>query len=671
VRQPRSIIFYAWATLAVQFVLTGGVIVFLLVGGAYQRSAAVSLRNRVQAFEVANLVMVAGFLQAQQAARGYQATGDAADLRAYHQDRAEFTAAQNRAERLVWAAERGDVLAEVRQATSALAADGQAIAAARGSARATRLYAEAAAGSQALSRQADRLRQHLAAEGDRLAARNEQLLGVGVGWTVAILALGLMLPVAVIAIGLRWISGPLHGVTTTVRRLARGEKGARAAPGGPADVRDLASSLNYLADESDRARAVDHERARLQAEVHEASVRIREHLRADAIIREAVTAIRAHLAVGSVRVGLVTGDRLTLGDTDPGTWGPVADIVEFFPPDAVGWTRDVYRHRTSYRVQDFGTVHAGEVPPEIKEYMASEGATALLLTPFGAGQELLGCLTLTRNDAGQAWTEPEIEAIESLARDIGQGLEHARLYEAEERLVAELRSLDRAKATFLASASHDLRTPLTSILGYVELLSDGGPGPVVPAQAKMLAGVDRNARRLKTMIEDMLTMSKIELGAFASRLHPLDLTDLLPAAADVIKPSAVAGGLSLDVTYPQHAVMVDGDVEQLDRVLVNLLSNAVKYTPRGGSVALALACLADMAVLTVADTGIGIPEKDQGPLFTRFFRASNAVEAAIPGSGLGLSIVRTIVANHHGDISVQSAQDRGTTITVRVPLLTH
>jgi signal transduction histidine kinase len=117
--------------------------------------------------------------------------------------------------------------------------------------------------------------------------------------------------------------------------------------------------------------------------------------------------------------------------------------------------------------------------------------------------------------------------------------------------------------------------------------------------------------------------------------------------------------------------MVDGDVEQLDRVLVNLLSNAVKYTPRGGSVALALACLADMAVLTVADTGIGIPEKDQGPLFTRFFRASNAVEAAIPGSGLGLSIVRTIVANHHGDISVQSAQDRGTTITVRVPLLTH
>jgi signal transduction histidine kinase len=205
----------------------------------------------------------------------------------------------------------------------------------------------------------------------------------------------------------------------------------------------------------------------------------------------------------------------------------------------------------------------------------------------------------------------------------------------------------------------------------MELLSDGGPGPVVPAQAKMLAGVARNARRLKTMIEDMLTMSKIELGAFASRLHPVDLTDLLPAAADVLKPSVVAGGLSLDLSYPKHAVMVEGDVEQLDRVLVNLLSNAVKYTPRGGTIAMDLACSDDSAVLTVTDSGIGIPEQEQDSLFTRFFRASNAVDAAIPGSGLGLSIVRTIVANHHGDVGVDSARDRGTTITVRIPLLTR
>jgi two-component system, OmpR family, phosphate regulon sensor histidine kinase PhoR len=106
----------------------------------------------------------------------------------------------------------------------------------------------------------------------------------------------------------------------------------------------------------------------------------------------------------------------------------------------------------------------------------------------------------------------------------------------------------------------------------------------------------------------------------------------------------------------------------LDQMLVNLLSNAVKYTPRGGSVALTLDSAADSAVLSVADTGIGIPEEDQNDLFTRFFRASNAVEAAIPGSGLGLSIVRTIVANHPGELSIKSGRDQGTTVTVRIPL---
>jgi signal transduction histidine kinase len=160
----------------------------------------------------------------------------------------------------------------------------------------------------------------------------------------------------------------------------------------------------------------------------------------------------------------------------------------------------------------------------------------------------------------------------------------------------------------------------------------------------------------------------IELGAFTSRLRPLDLAGLVPAAADMIRPSAARGELALEVSCPDHEVLVDGDPEQLDRVLVNLLSNAVKYTPKGGSVALTVNDAGDSAVLTVADTGIGIPEQDQGSLSTRFFRASNAVEAAIPGSGLGLSIVDAIVTNHHGDLSVESAQDRGTTVTVRIPL---
>ena len=492
--------------------------------------------------------------------------------------------------------------------------------------------------------------------------------GIGLGWTGAILALGLIFPVLAVAAGLRWVSVPLHAVTAAVRRHTLGDTDARAVPGGPSDVRELALSLNFLADESDRTRAGERERARLLAEVHEASVRIREHLRAEAIIHEAVTAIHEHLAVDFVWVGTVAGERLTLAAGDPEAGGQLADFVGYFPPDSVGWIRDVYRHRSSYRVQDLHGAQAEDIPAEIRKILLSQRATSLLLTPFGAGQELLGCLILLRIGTGPGWTQPEIEAVESLATDIGRGLEHARLYEGEERLVAELKSLDQAKASFLASASHDLRTPLTSIISYAELLSDDVNGPVGADRARMLEGVDRNARRLKTMIEDMLTISKIELGAFTSRLRPLDLISLVPDAADVIRLSAETGGVAFGVSCPDQEITVDGDPEQLDRVLVNLLSNAVKYTPRGGSVALTVERAGDSAVLTVADTGIGIPEEDQGSLFTRFFRASNAVEAAIPGSGLGLSIVHTIVANHHGELSVESGVGRGTTVTVRIPL---
>jgi two-component system phosphate regulon sensor histidine kinase PhoR len=667
VRESRSIIFYAWAGLAVQSVLAAGVITFALAGAAYQRSAITDLSGRVQAAQVANLTMLADILDAQRAARGYQATGEAGLLQAYHAGQHRFGAALSQVRRLAPAGVSSAVIAEARSAQSAFLADNQAVTASAGTPAAARLYARASASADAFTGQSDQLQMRLAQDGDVLTARSERTVSAGLDWISAILAAWLMLPVIAVTVGLRRISRHLHAATTAARRRAHGDTAAQAVPGGTADVRELALSINFLADEGDRARATEGERTRLHAKVRQASIQIREHLHGEAIIREAVTAIREHLSVDFVAVGMVSGERLTPADGDPDAWGQVADIVGYFPPDSVGWMRNVYRHRSSYRVQDLHA-QAEEIPAEIRTFLLSHGAAALLLTPFGAGQELLGCLTLLRNDPGSPWTQAEIEAVESLAGDIGRGLEHARLYEGEERLVAELKSLDRAKATFLASASHDLRTPLTSIISYVDLLSDSETGLVQPAQVKMLEVVDRNTRRLQTAIEDMLTISKIELGAFTSQLHPLDLTSLVPAAADVIRPSAAARGLELTMSCPDQDLMVEGDPEQLDRMLVNLLSNAVKYTPSGGSIALSVVQQGDSAVLTVADSGIGIPAKDQNSLFTRFFRASNAIELAIPGSGLGLSIVQTIVANHHADLSVESAQDRGTKVTVRIPL---
>jgi hypothetical protein len=147
-----------------------------------------------------------------------------------------------------------------------------------------------------------------------------------------------------------------------VRRRALGDMQARAAPGGPADVRELATSINFLADESDRIQDGERERARLQAELRQASIRIREHLRAEAIIREAVTAIHEHLPVDFVWVGVVTGERLALARGDPGSRDGAADPIGHLPPNAIGWIRDIYRHRSSYRGRPVGRGHRDRHP---------------------------------------------------------------------------------------------------------------------------------------------------------------------------------------------------------------------------------------------------------------------------------------------------------------------
>jgi signal transduction histidine kinase len=218
----------------------------------------------------------------------------------------------------------------------------------------------------------------------------------------------------------------------------------------------------------------------------------------------------------------------------------------------------------------------------------------------------------------------------------------------------------------MSTVSHELRTPLTSIAGYVELLEDGEAGELAPPQLSMLEVIGRNTRRLRDLIEEMLILAKIEAGAFSTLREPVDLVPLVERAVAVTAPAAATAkvGLHTEVRGP---LPLRADPGQLDRVLMNLLTNAVKFTPAGGTVHLLARRAGDEVVLTVTDTGMGIPAGEQKALFTRFFRASNAVRQAVPGTGLGLAIVGTVVDNHGGRIVVESVEGAGTTVTIRLP----
>jgi two-component system, OmpR family, phosphate regulon sensor histidine kinase PhoR len=169
----------------------------------------------------------------------------------------------------------------------------------------------------------------------------------------------------------------------------------------------------------------------------------------------------------------------------------------------------------------------------------------------------------------------------------------------------------------------------------------------------------------------VLTLSRIESGAFRTAMMPVDLADVITAAVAALRPAAARKEVSLTLSYPgpDSNLLVAGDSGQLDRVLVTLLSNAVKFTPEHGEVHVSARAEGPLLVVEVSDTGLGIPASDQADLFTRFFRASNAVDRSIPGAGLGLAIAATIIGNHSGEIALESQEGKGTTVTVQIPLL--
>jgi signal transduction histidine kinase len=311
---------------------------------------------------------------------------------------------------------------------------------------------------------------------------------------------------------------------------------------------------------------------------------------------------------------------------------------------------------------DAGELLTAEEEAAVIDFISNRGSHSLLLVPIGAASQCLGYVVCTRAGSYPTWSDTETAAALEIGRDLGRSVLNSRLFALERQLVENLRAAERARATLFSTVSHELKNPLASVVGHVEMLQDDPDGD----SAWSLGVIDRNARRLQGLVDDLL-----DLGRFSDPDRPLvrarvDVHELVRHVMETFSPEATKKKVTLHQDQLVD-VAVAGSSEELSRVLTNLVGNAVKFSLRDTRVTVRVTRSDQQVVLDVTDQGLGISEQDQSQLFTEFFRSTNPEALAVPGTGLGLSIVKRIVARHGGSIDVTSTLGNGTTFTVRLP----
>jgi signal transduction histidine kinase len=247
--------------------------------------------------------------------------------------------------------------------------------------------------------------------------------------------------------------------------------------------------------------------------------------------------------------------------------------------------------------------------------------------------------------------------------------EFGRLAASYKSMAAQLAELNRLRAEFISVASHELKTPINVIIGYLELLQENIYGELTPKQREICQTVVKQANSLTRLIKRLLDISRFE--ASGGKLDPREielrryLTNLEASFSVLAKQRNIAFNVRHGESLPDK---VFWDEDRINEVLGNLLSNAFKFTPRDGSVDLEVSCLSEMVTIAVRDTGVGIEPEQIPRIFDKFFQADNQAQAAAKGTGLGLAIAREIVEAHGGTISAESELGKGSTFTVKLPV---
>lgn len=309
-----------------------------------------------------------------------------------------------------------------------------------------------------------------------------------------------------------------------------------------------------------------------------------------------------------------------------------------------------------------------------------------LFQPIYNGKKLVGIFVSGEKDSGNLFNSQDIRVLSITAQSIAVAIENAKSYEQIEAFnvtlrqkIAEatqelrvknamLKKLDKAKDEFVSMASHQLRTPLTSVKGYLSMVVEGDAGKVNKQQKELLDEAYSSNERMVNLVNDFLNVSRIQTGKFMLEKVPVDLTKLVDQEVKGLVQNATKRQIKLDYKASGDIPQLNLDEGKIRQVVMNYIDNAIYYSNPDSTIKIDLSADSDEVVFTVKDTGIGVPISEQGQLFTKFYRASNAKKQRPDGTGVGLYLARKIVTAHDGKIVFSTVEGKGSTFGFRLPI---
>ena len=362
--------------------------------------------------------------------------------------------------------------------------------------------------------------------------------------------------------------------------------------------------------------------------------------------------------------------RVATAHRDPAKLELLREMTHRFPPSKHPLYASATTARTgeSRLVNDLDDLYYYSLAEneEHLRYIQSIAPRAFVAAPLAARGRVLGALVVTMAESGRRYTEQDLAVVDELARRAALAVDHARLYAAERRARSTAESASKAKSDFLAIMSHELRTPLNAILGYTDLIAGEIVGPVNGTQRNQLGRVKASANHLLELIEQVLTLSRLEVGREQVHRTPVDVPALCRDAVSLLEPAARNKHLHLDFAISGGIGTRVTDETKLRQILINLLANAVKFTEEG-EVSLVVRGDGELLRFIVRDTGVGIEAEHLQHVFDPFWQVDTRRARRTSGSGLGLSVSRDLARLLGGEIEVESALGKGSTFTVRLP----